>query len=615
MAAYESYRQDLAKLQSDNSAPNNSLKAEADYLLNQFTGRDGMWTSRHANDDSAELEWKINGQRGQQTDRNENYLEEQGEFPYAPQINRRSQEIVKVNHCPPIHERLEEELKRRVRRMKALHASVEKERKENTEKVMEQNRLPRKLEPKKSIKKIDRSKSRENLDHHYKDGMRWIEEKSQKNVERQTKMLDKEIDGASFEPTINKNNTYYQKINGNFHKRQEIYAKNKAEKIERLETSLHSQHTYKPSVNKKSNQLAQHQKLKDEIIKNAKLLREKHGLDEFGENVDFLGFDLEESIWRAPLSSRGQSSANMLENSVVTKPEELTSSRYRKVIGLRFEEYMAQTNAGLKRRPEEGSVSSREHIKAYSKQIDQFLKRTVDLGDSRRSLEPYNDRKKTKSKSKSKTYIRPVSKDSNSRSNRKSKSRRRVTKSPSATNFVSYATATKSSRGKVSEFNTGIKQSNNTKDRYPISKLSSTKPQKTSRSKELLYRTTPQKPVKLKEKSRQPSSNSIESHPKQRPAHQNDGSSTSRSKITFDEISSNNIVGLAEDRKSYRYGYLGEKNRSKERLVKFENDDRKYSFDSRSIAENNNSVRRAIDAVEFNKENSGVKTRGLRIGL
>lgn len=200
--------------------------------------------------------------------------------PYAPKISMRSREIWESNPKEPLHLRYKEEVERRKQKLQEIERRTSKER-ELKEKIAATS--AKKLSGKRKGSKewdADRNplleSSRKDI---YESGMRWMKDKNAKIVSEQSTRLNQEIDGFHFQPQINKSSTYYNNISKSFEKRQEHYAKEKQQRIQNLDSKIYGSKEHMPHMNEKSVKLVQKNRVKQEILQKAKIIRAKHGLD------------------------------------------------------------------------------------------------------------------------------------------------------------------------------------------------------------------------------------------------------------------------------------------------------------------------------------------------
>ncbi len=211
--------------------------------------------------------------------------------PYAPKISMKSREIWEANPKEPLHLRYKEEIERRKNKLHELERKASKERELKDKEAADSARKWTKKRNDSKEWNPDRNPflepTRKDI---YESGMKWMKDKNSRIISEQSSRINQELDGFRFQPQINKDTAYYSNISKSFEKRQVQYEKEKQQRIQQLDSQIYGSKEHMPHMNEKSVKIVNKNRVRQEILEKAKIIRAKHGLDtrEFEDSDDML---------------------------------------------------------------------------------------------------------------------------------------------------------------------------------------------------------------------------------------------------------------------------------------------------------------------------------------
>jgi hypothetical protein len=220
--------------------------------------------------------------------------------PFAPRISLKSRQMWQENPKAPLHERFQDELQLREERLRETKMRVARERELKAQKEQLVPPVPIKKDLTKGLGRDKEAPRKRDI---YSDGLKWMKERRTKLLEQQSKRLDDEIKASDFSPSINRNNAYYSQVSKSFEKRQKEYEQERMMRKHQLESDVYGQYRFKPSMNEKSQAIAERKRVKAQIQEKTRTLQDMYGVnpeddqdDDFDETLIFKSYTQRKSV-------------------------------------------------------------------------------------------------------------------------------------------------------------------------------------------------------------------------------------------------------------------------------------------------------------------------------
>lgn len=303
-------------------------KGSTGFNRNRSQGR-GYKSGAMADDDESGFQTRNYG--GDDDDRYEEPSDpaDPNAAPYAPRISLKSRQMWQDNPKAPLHERFQEELQQREERLKETKMRVTKERELKAQREHLVPPVPIKKDLTRGLSKEKIAPKKRDI---YSDGLKWIKERRSKLLEQQSKRLDEEIKASDFSPAINRNNAYYSQVSKSFERRQKEFEQERSMRKRQLENDVYGRYKFQPSMNEKSQAIANKKRMKTEIQEKTKKLQELYGAnpeedhdEEFDETQIFKSYTQRRSIDKNLKTGSAVNDFSMSDSKYMTASKKGTS--------------------------------------------------------------------------------------------------------------------------------------------------------------------------------------------------------------------------------------------------------------------------------------------------